>query len=178
MKELKGTKTYENLQTAFSGESQARNKYTFYASRARKEGFQQIAKIFEETAGNEKEHAEVWFKYFHGIGTTTENLEDAAQGEHYEWTEMYYEFAKVAREEGFEEIAIQMDNIAKVEAEHEKRYRTLKSNIETGKVFEREEPVLWQCSNCGFIYEGKKAVAECPACKHPQAYFQLKDSNY
>jgi rubrerythrin len=178
MKELKGTKTYQNLQDAFAGESQARNKYTFYASQARKDGYVQIAKIFEETAGNEKEHAEVWFKYFHGIGTTTENLADAAAGEHYEWTTMYADFAKVAHEEGFEEIALQMEKIGTVEKEHEDRYLKLKSNIETGKVFERDEPVMWQCSNCGFIYEGTKAVTECPACKHPQAYFQLMETNF
>jgi rubrerythrin len=178
MKELKGTKTYENLQAAFSGESQARNKYTFYASQAKKDGFVQISKIFEETAGNEKEHAEVWFKYFHGIGTTTENLEDAANGENYEWTQMYKEFAEVADDEGFPEIAQQMRKIASVEAEHEERYRLLKSNIETGRVFEREAPVKWQCGNCGFIYEGTKAIDECPACKHPKAYFQLKEENF
>jgi rubrerythrin len=178
MKDLKGTKTYDNLQEAFSGESQARNKYTFYASKARKEGFVQIANIFEETAGNEKEHAEVWFKYFHGIGATAENLEDAAAGEHYEWTEMYKNFAEIAREEGFDEIAGQMENIGKVEEEHEKRYRALKANIESGKVFERDEIVTWKCSNCGFTYDGKKAVTECPACKHPQAYFQLRMQDY
>jgi rubrerythrin len=178
MKELKGTKTYENLQTAFSGESQARNKYTFYASKAKKDGYVQISRLFEETAANEKEHAELWFKYFHGIGDTTENLKDAAEGEHYEWTEMYAEFAKTAREEGFDEIARQMENVAKVEAEHEKRYLKLKANIESGEVFERKEPVKWQCSNCGFIYEGKKAVDECPACKHAKAYFQLMEENF
>ncbi|MDR2610848.1 MAG: rubrerythrin family protein [Clostridiales Family XIII bacterium] len=178
MKELKGTKTYENLQAAFSGESQARNKYTFYASQARKDGYVQIAKIFEETAGNEKEHAEVWFKYFHGIGTTTENLADAAAGENYEWTTMYADFAKVAHEEGFEEIALQMEKIGSVEKEHEERYLKLKGNIESGRVFERETPVKWQCSNCGFIYEGRKAVTECPACKHAQAYFQLVEENF
>ena len=178
MPELKGSKTFENLQTAFGGESEARNKYTFYASQAKKDGYVQISNIFEETAGNEKEHAELWFKYFHGIGTTSENLADAAAGEHYEWTEMYKEFAETARAEGFEEIAIQMENVGKVEAEHEKRYLALKSNIDTGKVFEREESVTWICSNCGFTYEGKKAVAECPACKHPQAYFKIKVIDY
>jgi rubrerythrin len=177
-KELKGTKTYENLQTAFSGESQARNKYTFYASKAKKEGYVQISHIFEETAGNEKEHAEVWFKYFHGIGTTTENLADAAAGENYEHTVMYKEFAETARAEGFEDIALQMENIGKVEAHHEARYLKLKDNIETGKVFERDEPVVWKCANCGFTYTGKKAVTECPACKHPQAYFQIDDPAY
>jgi rubrerythrin len=178
MPELKGTKTYENLQAAFSGESEARNKYTFYASQARKDGYVQIANIFEETAGNEKEHAEVWFKYFHGIGGTIENLIDAAAGEHYEWTTMYADFAKVAHEEGFEEIALQMEKIGTVEKEHEDRYLKLKENVQTGKVFERDTPVKWKCSNCGFVYEGTKAVNECPACKHPQAYFQLWDENY
>jgi rubrerythrin len=178
MAELKGTKTYENLQAAFGGESEARNKYTFYASQAKKDGFVQIQNIFLETAANEKEHAELWFKYFHGIGTTSENLADAAAGEHYEWTEMYKGFAEVARQEGFEEIAIQMDKVASVEAEHEKRYLKLKDNVDTGKVFKRDTPVKWQCGNCGFIYEGLNAVDECPACKHPQAYFQLVEENF
>ncbi|MDR3226029.1 MAG: rubrerythrin family protein [Clostridiales Family XIII bacterium] len=178
MADLKGTKTYDNLAAAFSGESQARNKYTFYASKARKEGYVQIAKFFEETAANEKEHAEVWFKYFHGIGGTVENLVDAAAGEHYEWTEMYKEFAETARAEGFNEIALQMEKVGQVEAEHEQRYLKLKENIETGKVFKRDEPVKWQCGNCGFIYEGKDAVEECPACKHPKAYFQLVENNF
>lgn len=178
MKDLKGTKTFENLQTAFAGESQARTKYTFYASKAKEEGYVQVANFFEETARNEKEHAELWFKYFHGINSTPENLEDAADGEKYEWTEMYYEFANTARDEGFEEIAIQMENVGKVEAEHEKRYRKLKANIESGKVFEREEEVEWQCINCGFVYKGKKAVKECPACKHAQKYFQLQEDNF
>ncbi|MDR0851874.1 MAG: rubrerythrin family protein [Clostridiales Family XIII bacterium] len=178
MPELKGSKTFENLKTAFSGESEARNKYTFYASQAKKDGFVQISNIFTETAGNEKEHAELWFKYFHGIGTTTENLLDAAAGEHYEWTEMYKGFAETARAEGFDEIALQMENVAKVEAEHEKRYLKLKENIEAGKVFARDEVVTWKCSNCGFTYDGKKAVDECPACKHPQAYFQIREIDY
>ena len=178
MKELKGTKTFENLQTAFAGESQARNKYTFYASQAKKDGFVQISKFFEETAANEKEHAEVWFKYFHGIGDTPANLADAAAGEHYEWTEMYKEFAETARKEGFDEIALQMDKIAHVESEHEKRYLKLKANIESGEVFERKEAVVWQCANCGFTYTGAKAVDLCPACKHPKAYFQLKEENF
>ena len=178
MKDLKGTKTFENLMTAFSGESEARNKYTFYASKAGKEGYKQIQNIFTETAGNEKEHAELWFKYFHGIGTTSENLKDAADGENYEWTEMYKEFAAIAKEEGFDEIALQFENVGKVEAEHEKRYRKLKENIDTGKVFEKDEVVKWHCGNCGFIYEGKKAVDECPACKHPQAYFEVLSENF
>jgi len=178
MPDLKGTKTFENLQAAFAGESQARNKYTFYASKARKEGFVQISNLFLETAGNEKEHAELWFKLFEGIGTTTENLAAAAAGEHYEWTEMYKEFAETARQEGFEDIALQMENVAKIEAEHEKRYLKLKDNIETGKVFKRDMQVNWQCSNCGFIYAGTDAVDECPACKHPKAYFQLMEDNF
>lgn len=178
MKDLKGTKTEKNLMEAFSGESQARNKYTFFASKAKKEGYVQIAKIFEETAANEKEHAEVWFKYFHGVGTTTENLQAAAEGENYEHTTMYKDFAKVAREEGFEDIAVQMDNIASVEAHHEQRYLKLKENIETGKVFKREEEVTWKCGNCGFTYKGKEAVDTCPACKHPKDYFQLEEKNY
>lgn len=178
MKDLKGTKTYDNLETAFAGESMAKNKYTFYAKQARKDGYVQVARFFEETARNEEEHAKVWFKYFHGIGTTTENLEDAANGEKYEWTEMYYEFANTAREEGFDEIALQMDNIGKVEKEHEERYRKLKANIESGEVFERDEEVLWQCDNCGFVHKGKKALETCPACKHPKAYFQIKAQNY
>jgi rubrerythrin len=178
MKDLKGTKTYENLAAAFSGESQARNKYTYYASKAKKDGYVQVARFFEESAANEKEHAEVWFKYFHGIGDTTENLEDAANGELYEWSEMYKEFAKTAREEGFDEIAFQMDKVAEVEAQHEKRYRKLKANIESGEVFKRSEEVEWQCGNCGFVYKGKEAVDTCPACKHPKAYFQLKENNF
>lgn len=178
MKSLKGTKTEANLLTAFAGESQARNKYTFYASRAKKEGFVQISKIFEETAANEKEHAELWFKLVHGIGTTEENLLDAAAGENYEWTEMYAEFAKVAREEGFPEIAAQMEGVAAIEKEHEERYKKLAENIKSGQVFERDEEVLWQCSNCGHQYMGKKAYDVCPVCAHPQAYFQIKAENY
>lgn len=178
MKSLKGTKTEANLLAAFAGESQARNKYTFYASKAKKEGFVQISKIFEETAANEKEHAELWFKLVHGIGTTEENLLDAAAGENYEWTEMYAEFAKVAREEGFPEIAAQMEGVAAIEKEHEERYKKLEENIKNGQVFERDEEVLWQCSNCGHQYRGKKAYNECPVCAHPQAYFQIKAENY
>ncbi|MEG0292380.1 MAG: rubrerythrin family protein [Anaerovoracaceae bacterium] len=178
MKELKGTKTYENLMAAFAGESQARNKYTYYASKAKKEGYVQIQNIFLETAGNEKEHAELWFKLAHGIGTTEENLLDAAAGENYEWTEMYSEMAKTAREEGFPEIADQMEGVAAIEKEHEERYRKLAENIKAGKVFERDEDVLWRCSNCGHQYMGKEAVKVCPVCKHPQAYFELKLENY
>jgi len=178
MSDLKGTKTFENLQAAFAGESQARNKYTYYASKAKKEGYVQIASIFEETAGNEKEHAELWFKYFHGIGDTVANLADAAAGEHFEWTEMYKEFAETARQEGFDDIALQFENVGKIEAAHEERYLKLKENIETGKVFKRDEAVTWKCANCGFIYECTDAVKECPACKHSQAYFQIKEENY
>ena len=178
MKDLKGTKTLENLLAAFAGESQARNKYTYYASKAKKEGYVQISNIFLETAANEKEHAELWFKLAHGIGTTEENLLDAAAGENYEWTDMYKEMAATAREEGFPEIAAQMEGVAAVEKEHEERYRKLAANIRDGKVFEREEKVLWQCSNCGHQVVAEKAPQICPVCKHPQAYFQIKSENY
>lgn len=178
MKDLKGTKTLENLMAAFAGESQARNKYTFYASKAKKEGYVQIQKIFEETAGNEKEHAELWFKHAVGVGSTMENLLDAAAGENYEWTEMYKEMAATAREEGFDEIAAQMEGVAKIEAEHEARYRKLAENVKAGKVFAKEEEVLWQCSNCGFQFVGKEAPEECPVCHHPKAYFQVKPENF
>lgn len=178
MKSLKGSKTLENLMIAFAGESQARNKYTFYASRAKKEGYVQISKIFEETAGNEKEHAELWFKHAVGIGTTEENLLAAAEGENYEWTEMYAEMAKTAREEGFVEIAEQMEGVAAVEKEHEERYRKLAANVKSGATFERDEEVLWQCSNCGHQFKGKNAPDSCPVCFHPKAYFQIKAENY
>lgn len=178
MKDLKGTKTLENLLAAFAGESQARNKYTYYASKAKKEGYVQISNIFLETAANEKEHAELWFKLAHGIGTTEENLLDAAAGENYEWTDMYKEMAATAREEGFPEIAAQMEGVAAIEKEHEERYRKLAANIKEGKVFEREEKVLWQCSNCGHQVVAEKAPQLCPVCKHPQAYFQIKSENY
>lgn len=178
MKDLKGTKTLENLMTAFAGESQARNKYTYYASKARKEGYEQIAELFEETAGNEKEHAKLWFKLAHGIGTTEENLLDAAAGENYEWTDMYYEMAKTAREEGFPEIADQMEGVAAVEKTHEERYRQLAQNIKEGKVFAKEVEVLWQCRNCGHQVMAKEAPQVCPVCFHPQAFFQVKPENY
>ena len=178
MKDLKGTKTLENLLAAFAGESQARNKYTYYASKAKKEGYVQISNIFLETAANEKEHAELWFKLAHGIGTTEENLLDAAAGENYEWTDMYKEMAATAREEGFPEIAAQMEGVAAVEKDHEERYRKLAANIKEGKVFAREEKVLWQCSNCGHQVVAEKAPQICPVCKHPQAYFQIKSENY
>lgn len=178
MKELKGTKTLENLLTAFSGESMARNKYTFYASKAKKEGYEQISAIFAETAANEKEHAELWFKLAHGIGTTSENLQDAAEGEHYEWTDMYANMAKIAREEGFPEIAAQMEGVAKVEKEHEDRYLKLKKNVDENKVFDKDEEVEWKCANCGYTFIGKKAPEKCPVCAHPKAYFELKARNY
>ena len=178
MKDLKGTKTLENLLAAFAGESQARNKYTYYASKAKKEGYVQISNIFLETAANEKEHAELWFKLAHGIGTTEENLLDAAEGENYEWTDMYKEMATTAREEGFPEIAAQMEGVAAIEKEHEERYRKLAANIKEGKIFAREEKVLWQCSNCGHQVVAEKAPQLCPVCKHPQAYFQIKSENY
>jgi rubrerythrin len=178
MKDLKGTKTLENLLAAFAGESQATNKYSYFASQAKKEGFVQIQKIFEETSGNEREHAKLWFKHAVGIGSTEENLLSAAAGEHYEWTEMYKEMAATAREEGFPEIAAQMDGVAAIEKKHEERYRLLADNVKDGKVFVRDEPVLWQCSNCGHQYYGKTALDECPVCKHPKAYFQIKAENY
>ncbi len=177
-KDLKGTKTYENLMAAFGGESMARNKYTYFASQAKKDGYVQISKIFEETADNEKEHAKLWYKAAEGIGTTAENLITAAEGEHYEWTEMYPGFADVADEEGFKDIATQMRLVADVEQKHEERYRKLAANLKEGKVFEREEEVTWQCINCGYITVAKKAPAVCPACKHPQAFFQIKPENY
>ena len=177
--ELKGSKTEANLQTAFAGESQARNKYTYYASKARKDGYNQIAAIFEETAANEKEHAKIWFKLLHGgIGDTMANLADAAAGENYEWTDMYATFAKEAREEGFEEIAALFDGVAAIEKEHEERYRKLLGNIEKGIVFSRDGDMIWQCSNCGHIHVGKEAPEVCPVCAHPKAYFQLKAENY
>jgi rubrerythrin len=180
MKELKGTKTEQNLMTAFSGESQARTKYTYYASKARKDGYEQIAAIFEETANNEKEHAKLWFKLLHGgdVPDTLTNLDDAAAGEHYEWTDMYASFAAAAREEGFNEIASQFEGVAAVEKEHEKRYKKLIDNVMGELVFSKDHDVIWQCSNCGHIQIGKKAPAVCPVCAHPQAYFQLKAENY
>lgn len=180
MADLKGTKTEANLKTAFAGESEARNKYTYYASKAKKDGYVQIANIFEETAANEKEHAKIWFKLLHGgaIADTMTNLADAAAGELYEWTEMYAEFAKDAREEGFEEIACLFEEVAKIEKEHEERYRKLLANIEGGLVFSRDGDCIWQCANCGHIVIGKEAPEVCPVCNHPKAYFQLKAENY
>lgn len=179
MPELKGSKTEANLMTAFAGESQARNKYTYYASKAKKDGYVQIANLFEETANNEKEHAKMWFKLLHGgIGDTLENLKDAAAGENYEWTDMYAGFAKTAREEGFDNIADLFEGVAKIEKEHEARYLKLVENLEKGLVFSRDGDVIWQCSNCGHIVIGKQAPEVCPVCAHPQAYFQIKAENY
>ncbi len=178
--ELKGSKTEKNLMTAFAGESQARNKYTYFASKAKKEGFEQIAAIFLETAENEKEHAKLWFKYLEGgdIRSTAENLKAAAEGENYEWTDMYKEFARVAREEGFEKIALQMEGVAKVEKEHEERYLKLLENVKDGKVFIAEDVAVWKCRNCGHIHIGKYAPEICPVCAHPKAYFELRVKNY
>ena len=178
--ELKGSRTEKNLQAAFAGESQARNKYTYYASRAKKEGYEHIAAIFLETAENEKEHAELWFKYLHdgAVPTTVENLKDAADGENYEHTEMYKEFAKVAREEGFAEIACKFELVGKIEAEHEKRYLKLLENVKGGKVFIAPDVVVWKCRNCGHIHVGKEAPKVCPTCNHAQSYFELRVENY
>ena len=177
--ELKGSKTEKNLMTAFSGESEARNKYTYYASKAKKDGYVQIGKLFEMTANNEKEHAKMWFKLLHGgIPDTMENLQDAANGENYEWTEMYPTFAKEAREEGFMEIARLFEEVAKIEKEHEERYKKLLSNINEGIVFSSEGDTVWECSNCGHIVVGKKAPEVCPVCAHSQAYFERRATNY
>ena len=177
---LKGSKTEKNLLEAFAGESMARNKYTFYASKAKKDGYVQISKIFEETAANEKEHAEIWFKYLHDgkVPGTVANLKDAADGENYEWTDMYARMAAEAREEGFIEIAEHFEMVGAIEKEHEERYRKLLANIEGGLVFSRDGDVIWQCSNCGHIVVGKKAPEVCPVCDHPQSYFQIKAENY
>ncbi len=191
MNSLKGTKTEENLLKAFAGESQARMRYNYFAKQAKKEGLEQIAALFEETADNEKKHAKRFFKFLEGgpveitatypagiIGTTLENLKASADGENEEWTELYPEFAKIAEEEGFKEIATAFKSIAKVEEAHEKRYRTLYENLEQGKVFEREGKVIWKCRNCGFIHESAKAPKKCPACLHDQSHFEIKESNY
>ncbi len=176
---LKGTRTEANLMAAFAGESQARNKYTYYASKAKKDGYVQIAQLFEETAANEKEHAKIWFKLLHdGIPSTVENLKDAAAGENYEWTDMYAGFAKEAREEGFDYIAELFEGVAKIEKEHEERYRKLLANIENGTVFSKEGDIVWICKNCGHIHFGKTAPELCPVCSHPQAYFEQKATNY
>lgn len=178
--ELKGSKTEKNLQAAFAGESMARNKYTYYASKAKKDGFVQIANIFEETAANEKEHAKIWFKLLHDgeIPTTAVNLADAAEGENYEWTDMYATFAKEAREEGFNRIANLFEMVGKIEKEHEERYRRLLDNVNGELVFSRDGDMVWICSNCGHIHVGKKAPLKCPVCDHPQSYFHLRAENY
>lgn len=177
--DLKGSKTEKNLATAFAGESQARNKYTYFASKAKKDGYEQIAEIFTETANNEKEHAKLWYKLLAGgIGSTEENLLSAAEGENYEWTEMYAQFAKEAREEGFNDIAYQFEAVAAIEKAHEERYRKLLENVKEGLVFSRDGDMIWECGNCGHIHFGKKAPQLCPVCKHPQAYFKIKAQNY
>ncbi len=180
MKELKGTQTEKNLQAAFAGESQAHTKYQYYASKAKKDGYVQMAAIFEETAKNEKEHAKIWFKLLHGgaVPATTDNLADAAAGENYEWTDMYAGFAKTAKEEGFPEIAAKFELVAAVEKEHEERYRKLLKNINDKVVFSRDGDCVWQCSNCGHIVIGADAPMLCPVCDHPQAYFQILAKNY
>ena len=180
MKELKGTKTEKNLMEAFAGESMARNKYTYFASKAKKDGYVQIASIFEETAGNEKEHAKMWYKYLNGgsVSDTVTNLKEAANGENFEWTDMYARMAREAREEGFTEIAEKFELVGAIEREHEARYRKLLANIEQGLVFSKEGDVIWQCSNCGHIVIGKQAPEVCPICDHPQSYFQVKAENY
>ena len=178
--ELKGSKTEQNLMAAFAGESQARNKYTYYASKAKKDGYEQIAAIFEETAGNEKEHAKMWFKYLVGgeVPDTVTNLKDAANGENHEWTEMYKEFAEVAKEEGFTEIAKKFELVGAIEKEHEQRYLRLLRNIENEETFKKEESTVWVCRNCGHVHVGKVAPKVCPTCNHPQSYFEIKNENY
>ncbi|HOZ88711.1 MAG TPA: ferritin family protein [Bacilli bacterium] len=178
--ELIGSKTEANLKTAFAGESQARNKYDYYASKARKDGYEQIAAIFDETAGNEREHAKLWFKQLHNgdVPNTVENLKDAAQGENYEWTQMYNEFAKTAEEEGFSEIARLFDEVSKIEKNHEERYLKLLKNIEDNAVFHKQEEVIWICRNCGHVYYGKDALKVCPVCNHPESFMELRAVNY
>ncbi len=178
--ELKGSRTEKNLWEAFAGESQARNKYTYYASKAKKDGYEQIAAIFTQTADNEKEHAKIWFKLLHGgsVPSTIENLKDAAAGENYEWTDMYKNFAKVAREEGFDHIANLFEGVAKIEAEHEERYKALLDNVVNKKCFVKKEVAVWTCRNCGHKHIGKEAPAVCPVCDHPQAHFELESKNY
>ncbi len=191
MKDLKGTQTEKNLLTAFAGESQARNRYTYFASQAKKEGYVQISQIFEETANQEKEHAKRFFKFLQGgeveiqaafpagvIGPTTDNLKEAAEGENYEWTDMYPSFAAKAREEGFSEVAAVFDAVSVAEKQHEKRYNDLRANIEGKRVFKREEPVTWRCINCGYLFEGTEPPQKCPACAHPQSYFELLGENW
>ena len=178
--DLKGSKTEKNLMEAFSGESQARNKYSYYASKAKKDGYEQIAALFEETANNEKEHAKIWFKLLHGgsVADTITNLKDAAAGENYEWTDMYARFAKDAKEEGFNKIAYLFEEVGKIEKEHEERYKALLANIERNNVFEREDKTMWICRNCGHVHYGKKALNVCPVCDHPQSFFEIKSENY
>lgn len=178
--ELKGSKTEKNLLEAFAGESQARNKYTYYAAKAKKDGYVQISKFFEETANNEKEHAKIWFKLLMGgsVPSTVQNLEDAAGGENFEWTNMYVKFAKEAKEEGFNDIALLFEKVAEIEKDHEERYRALLNNIKNEKVFKKETSVTWECANCGYSYTGDKAVDICPVCAHPQSYFMVKAKNY
>ena len=178
--ELHGSKTEKNLLEAFAGESQARNKYTYYASQAKKDGYVQISKIFEETANNEKEHAKIWFKLLHdgAVPDTIKNLEDAATGENYEWTDMYARFAKEAKEEGFDTISALFELVGKIEKEHEERYRKLLAAVKNGTVFEKTEKVVWECSNCGHTYESETALELCPVCKHPKSYFYIKAQNY
>jgi len=178
--ELKGSRTEQNLMTAFAGESQARNKYTYYAGKAKKEGYEQIAALFEETANNEKEHAKLWFKELHGgeVPDTLTNLKDAAAGENFEWTDMYAEFAKVAKEEGFNQIAYLFESVGAIEKHHEERYLKLIENVENDKVFHKDEEVIWICRNCGHIYRGKDALKLCPVCKHPESYMEIKCYNY
>lgn len=180
MKELKGTKTEANLQAAFAGESQARNKYTYFASKAKAEGYEQIAALFLETANNEKEHAKIWFKLLNGgeIGTTSDNLKEAAAGENYEWTDMYKTFAEEAREEGFDKIAFLFEKVGEIEKHHEERYLALLNNVENDLVFSKDGDAIWQCANCGHIVIGKKAPEICPVCAHPKAFFQLQAKNY
>ena len=178
MNNLKGTKTEQNLMTAFAGESQARNKYTYFASVAKKEGYEQIAALFEETANNEKEHAKLWFKALGGLADTAGNLLAAAEGENYEWTDMYATFAKEAEEEGFKALAAQFRMVAAIEKAHEERYRKLLSNVEMQKVFEKSEIVMWECRNCGHLVVGPKAPLVCPVCAHPQSYFEVRKANY
>ncbi len=178
MKEIKGTKTEKNLMEAFSGESQARNKYTYFASAAKKEGYEQIAAIFLETADNEKEHAKIWFKKLQGIGSTIDNLKAAAAGENWEWTDMYAKMAREAKEEGFDDIALLFESVAKIEKEHENRYKRLLQNIEADKVFKKDNKVYWRCRNCGHIHEGTAAPEVCPVCDHPRAHFEIAGNNY
>ena len=176
--DFESSQTKKNLEAAFAGESQATNKYAYYASKAKKEGYEQIAAIFEETAGNEKEHAKIWFKELGGIGDTKANLKAAAEGENYEWTDMYKEMAATAREEGFERLAALFEGVGKIEKEHEERYLALLKNLEEGKVFEKDGEFVWKCRNCGHLHFGKSAPQVCPVCAHPQAYFELQSKNY